>query len=267
MRSQRVFADGTLEAKTFDHKGYLTINRPDRKNAINHRMWREIPLAIDWLCGHADLRCIVLQGGGDRDFSAGADIAEFDTVRNEPASARDYEQANAAAFRAVRLCPVPVIAVIRGVCFGGAFGLAAAADLRIASHDSRFSIPAGRLGLAYPVDAMRDIVEAVGPQTARLLLYTARQIGAKEALSSGFLLAASHNADLTVQAEQLATEICGNAPMSNRASKAAIGAVVSAAAADTLRAFDLADATFVSADYEEGRKAFSEKRKPVFTGA
>ena len=154
MRSQRVFADGALEATTLDHKGYLTINRPDRKNAINHRMWREIPLAIDWLCGHADLRCIVFQGGGDSDFSAGADIAEFDTVRNDPATARDYEQANATAFRAVRLCPVPVIAAIRGVCFGGAFGLAAAADLRIASHDSRFSVPAPA-GWALPTRSTR----------------------------------------------------------------------------------------------------------------
>lgn len=267
MKSQRVFADGALNATTLDHKGFLEINRPERKNAIDHRMWREIPLALDWLCGHADLRCIVLHGAGERDFSAGADISEFDTVRDDPMTARDYEFSNAAAFRSVRLCPVPVIAMIRGVCFGGAFGLAAAADMRLASHDATFSVPAGRLGLAYPVDAMADIVEAVGPQTAKVLLYTGRRINAKEALAAGLLVSACHASDLQAETDRLADDICANAPMSNRASKAAIRAALSAGNEQRLAAFELAEATFSSTDYAEGRKAFAEKRKPQFSGA
>ncbi len=267
MRSQRAFADGAIDATTLDHKGYLTIEAADRKNAINYRMWREIPLAVDWLCGHADLRCIVLRGGGEQDFSAGADITEFDTLRGDPVTARDYEHANAAAFRSIRLCPVPVIAMIRGVCFGGAFGLAAAADLRIASHDSQFSVPAGRLGLAYPVEAMADIVEALGQSMARMMLYTARQINAKEALATGLLLAVFHASDLADEAERLADEICGNAPLSNRASKAAIRATLTGGTAERLQAHELAEATFSSADYREGRQAFGEKRQPVFSGA
>ena len=267
MKSQRVFADGALNATTLDHKGFLELNRPERKNAIDHRMWREIPLALDWLSSHADLRCIVLHGAGDRDFSAGADIGEFDTVRADPATARDYEHANAAAFRAVRLCTVPVVAMIRGVCFGGAFGLAAASDIRLASHDSMFSVPAGRLGLAYPADAMTDIVEAVGPQTARVLLYTGRRLAAKEALAIGFLAAACHASDLPAETEKLTDDICANAPLSNRASKAAIRAALSGTNEDRVAAFENADATFSSADYSEGRKAFAEKRSPQFSGS
>ena len=267
MKSQRVFADGTLNATTQDHKGFLEINRPDRRNAIDHRMWREIPLTLDWLCGHADLRCIVLHGAGERDFSAGADISEFDTVRDDPVTARDYEASNATAFRAVRFCPVPVIAMIRGVCFGGAFGLAAAADMRLASHDTVFGVPAGRLGLAYPVDAMADIVEAIGPQSARMLLYTGRRMTAKEALSAGLLLTACHASDLQTEMERLADDVCANAPLSNRASKAAIRAALSTGSEDRMTAFELAETTFASADYAEGRKAFAEKRSPRFSGS
>ena len=264
MKSQRAFADGALNATTLDHKGFLEINRPERKNAIDHRMWREIPLALDWLCSHDDLRCIVLHGAGERDFSAGADISEFDTVRDDPVTARDYEFSNAAAFRAVRLCPAPVIAMT-GVCFGGAFGLAAASDMRLASHDAMFSVPAGQLGLAYPVDAMADTVEAVGPQTAGVLLFTGRRMNAKEAMAAGLLVAACHASDLQAETDRLSEDICANASMSNRASKAAIRAALSAGNEQRLAAFELADATFSSTDYAEGRRAFAEKRNPQFS--
>ncbi|MCR9134962.1 MAG: enoyl-CoA hydratase-related protein [Alphaproteobacteria bacterium] len=267
MKSQRTFADGALTASTLDNKGYLAINRPDRKNALNQRMWREIPLALDWLSGHADIRCIVIRGAGDRDFSAGADITEFETVRQDPETAREYEFSNAAAFRAIRLCPIPVIAMIRGICFGGAFGLAAAADIRLASNDAVFSIPAGRLGLAYPVDAIDDIIQAAGLQLARTLLFTGKRMTAKEALAGGLVLSTCHGSDLIAHTESLADEMCSNAPLSNRASKAAIRAALSGNSQDRLVALELAEGTFTSADYSEGRAAFAEKRPPRFTGA
>jgi enoyl-CoA hydratase/carnithine racemase len=266
MKARQTFADEGLIATIDGNRGFLGINRPDRKNAISFAMWREIPGALDWLCGQGDIRCIVLHGEGKSDFSAGADITEFDAVRRDVESARQYERSNASAFRAVRQCPVPVIAMIRGICFGGAFGLAAAADLRVASHEAVFSVPAGRLGLAYPVDAMRDIVEALGPQTARSVLFTARRMDAREAQSAGFLHALCGLADLDRTVTDLADQICANAPLSNRASKASIRAALSGAADDRRLAEDLAQSTFLSADYEEGRSAFREKRSPQFNG-
>lgn len=266
MKSHRAFADGTLKASTQDKKGYLGINRPDRRNAVNQRMWREIPLALDWLCNHADIRCIVLHGEGDKDFSAGADITEFESVRQDPVTAREYEFSNSAAFRAIRLCPIPVLAMIRGVCFGGGFGLAAAADIRLASNDALFSVPAGRLGLAYPVDAIDDIIQSAGPQFAKTLLFTGRRVTAKEALSAGFILSTCHASDLPANTESLADEVCTNAPLSNRASKAAIRAALSGSPEDRVRALELAESTFTSADYSEGRAAFAEKRTPLFSG-
>ncbi|WP_419912717.1 enoyl-CoA hydratase-related protein [Hoeflea sp.] len=266
MKSRRNFADDTLIAATDGHAGFLSFNRPQRKNAISFQMWRQIPTALDWLCTQGDIRCIVIHGEGGTDFSAGADISEFDRVRQDTETAQDYEVSNASAFRAVRLCPVPVIAMISGVCFGGAFGLAAAADLRVASNDAIFSVPAGRLGLAYPVDAMGDIVDALGPQMARSMLYTGRRITAREAQSAGLVLTVCGLADLSETTQDLVNRICANAPLSNRVSKASIRAALSGGQEDRQHAEELALSTFTSADYAEGRRAFREKRRPEFNG-
>lgn len=243
----------------------VAINRPSRKNAIDHSMWRELAVLATELGRDPKVCVIVLRGMGD-DFSAGADIAEFDAVRRDAATARDYEAANSAAFAALRDAPVPVIAAIRGICFGGGFGLAAACDLRIATPDASFSVPAAKLGLAYPHDAMSDIVHACGPQMAKYLAFSAARIDARTALTAGFLLEIAEFAAFDARITALADEIAGNAPLSNRASKAAIRAVLSGNPADTLHARTLSDATFDSTDYAEGRAAFAARRKPVFAG-
>ena len=115
---------------------------------------------------------VVVTGDGGN-FCAGADISEFDVVRRNAETARIYEASNVEAFGAVRECAVPTIARIEGYCLGGGFGLAAACDLRLASQEAQFAVPAAKLGLGYPVDAMADIVEAVGSQNANRLLFAA----------------------------------------------------------------------------------------------
>lgn len=265
-QSSKALADGQVVLSLSGSIAKITLNRPDKKNAISHLMWREIVHAFEQIDQAEDIRCVLLTGGGGSDFSAGADIGEFDSARHDPHTAERYEQSNSDAFRAVRDCPVPVLAVIRGVCFGGAFGLAAAADLRIASRSASFSVPAGKLGLSYPADAMADIVEAVGPQFARYMLYSARRINAETALDAGFVLSLYDDQELDESAMRLAADICANAPLSNRASKAAIRAALSLSTDDCQKACDLGASTFSSRDYEEGRLAFREKRKPVFRG-
>ncbi len=266
-QSSKPLADGQIVLSWSDSIATITFNRPDKKNAITHQMWLEIVHAFELIDQSDDIRCVLMKGGGESDFSAGADIGEFDSARRDPHTAERYEQSNSDAFRAVRECPVPVLAVIRGICFGGAFGLAAAADLRIASYTASFSVPAGKLGLSYPADAMIDIVEAAGPQFARYMLYSARRIDAATALNAGFLLSLHDDRDLEENALQLAAEICANAPLSNRASKAAIRAALSHSADDFQKASVLGASTFSSRDYEEGRLAFRERRKPVFNGS
>lgn len=261
-------ADGEKKPLLIDRRdnvATITINRPSRKNAVSHAMWRDLAAEVAALGSDPVVRIIVLRGAG-HDFCAGADIAEFNTVRRDAATARDYEAANSAAFAAFRNAPIPVIAAIRGICFGGGFGLAAACDLRIATPDALFSVPAAKLGLAYPHDAMADIVHAAGPQMAKYLAFSAARIDARAALAAGFLLEVVEPDDFETRISALADEIAINAPLSNRASKAAIRAVLSGNPADVSRARTMGDETFDSADYAEGRAAFAARRKPVFVG-
>ncbi len=242
----------------------ITLDRPHKKNAITLSMWLELAARFEALSADFSTRAVVLTGAGS-DFSAGADIGEFSTLRDVD-NARDYEAANSAAFAAIRNCRVPVIAAIRGICFGGGFGLAAAADLRIASPDAQFCVPAAKLGLAYPQDAMRDIVESAGPQMARYLTFTGARIGAEKALATGFLAEIVAGVSLETRAGEIAAAIAANAPLSVRASKLSIHAVLSGNAADAEEARRAGEATFRSADYAEGRAAFRERREPEFEG-
>lgn len=258
--------DGHLVLEVSDKVARLTINRPDKRNALNQAMWRDLAALVSRAASGADVRVVLISGAGD-DFSAGADIAEFDTVRRDAQTARAYEAANSAAFAAIRNAGVPTIAAIRGVCFGGGFGIAAACDLRFGTEDSRFSVPAARLGLAYPHDAMADIVHACGPQFARYLTFSGVRIPATEALRIGFLADIFDAAGLEAKALGIARQIAEAAPLSVKASKAAIRAVLSGRTEDVATAEALGAATFDSADYQEGRRAFRERREPMFRGS
>ena len=243
----------------------LTIDRPARRNALTHAMWVELAALMEALQDDGTVRVVVLRGAG-ADFSAGADISEFDTLRGTPESARVYEAANSAAFAAVRLCRLPVIAAIRGICFGGGFGLAAAADLRIATPDASFSVPAAKLGLAYPLDAMVDILGSAGEQMAKYMTFTAARIDAARALSAGFLLEVVEAGRFDARLDELARTVAANAPLSIKATKAALRATRSGNAGDMALAQTYGDATFASEDYAEGRAAFKERRRPAFRG-
>ena len=254
-----------LDLKVENGIARLTVARPEKKNAINHAMWAAIADNVTDLSRESDIRALVLSGQGT-DFSAGADISEFDAVRRDAGTARAYEKANSDAFAALRDAPFPTIAAISGICYGGGFGLAAACDLRIATPDATFCVPAARLGLAYPQEAMVDIVTAAGPQMARYLTFTAARIDAPRALAAGFLLEIIDPAHLSERATALAEQIAVNAPLSVRASKASIRAVITGRAEDAQAARALGDVTFNSLDYAEGRAAFRERRKPHFEG-
>ncbi len=241
--------------------GTLEFHNPGKHNALPQSLWECIPRRLDEL---VDLgaRTILVSGRG-ASFCAGADISEFETVRKNAETARLYEKTNEDAFTALRNVAVPTIAVIKGYCLGGGFGLAAACDLRLAEPDASFSVPAARLGLAYPVEAMADIVNAVGAQNAKQMLFTAERFTAQTLHDWGFLSEIVDNDELSNRAEILAKSIAGLAPLTHRATKAAIQAVLTG---ESATAHTLGQATFTSADYEEGRTAFRQKRKPVFKG-
>ncbi|MBB4301706.1 enoyl-CoA hydratase/carnithine racemase [Rhodobium orientis] len=247
--------------------GWLIVDNARRRNAVNLAMWQAIPDAVRSLDADDSVRLIVVAGAGEAAFVSGADISEFETVRRDADTARAYEEANAEAFAALRGARKPTLAMIRGFCFGGGVGLAVATDMRIASDDALFSIPAGRLGVGYPPEAIRDVVKLTGPARAKDLFFTARRVGHDEALAIGLVEGVFAAAELEAGTRKLAATIAENAPLTLQAAKAAIDAVTAEpGSVDMAEIRAMTDACFDSADFAEGRAAFLEKRRPLFTG-
>ncbi|MCP8940338.1 enoyl-CoA hydratase [Alsobacter sp. SYSU M60028] len=245
----------------------VLVDNPARRNAFDLAMWRAIPPLFATLEDDARVRAIVLRGAGDLPFASGADISEFETVRATAAGGRAYEEANEAAFRAVAHCRKPVIAMMRGFCLGGGLGLAVSCDLRVAAQGCQFGVPAGRLGVGYPPEAMGYVVAAVGAMAAKDLFFTARRLDADEALRLGLVGKVVADAALEDEALGLAAAVAANAPLTLAAAKLAIAHAAGLPGAPARAEVEAAVAAcFDSDDYREGRAAFLAKRPPVFTG-
>ncbi|WP_425086867.1 enoyl-CoA hydratase [Stappia sp.] len=256
-----------IETRVEGATGWLIVHNPARRNAVTLEMWRALPGALAALAATPGLRCVVLRGAGDATFVAGADISEFATLRKDARSAQAYEATNVAAFDALRDCPLPTVAMVRGFCLGGGLGLAAACDLRIADETAHFGIPAARLGIAYPPSAIADIVRLVGPSRAKLMFFTAQRLDAAQARDAGLVDTLVAPGDLETATHELAATVALGAPLTIAAAKAGIDAVAGAMSPEDRKACErLADACFDSADFAEGRSAFLEKRTPRFTG-
>lgn len=254
-----------LIAEIRDSAGYLILNAPDRRNALSLDMWAGIPAIIERFAQEPKVRVVVIAGQGTQAFSAGADISEFDRNRAGGESGADYERATELAFESIYHSAKPVVAAIRGICFGGGFALALACDLRLASDEARFCIPAGKLGIGYGLELTAALVKRLGPGTAADILLTAQVYTAAEALTRGIVqrVAPAHAFDALVAA--YVSMLSENAPLSLAAAKTAIQATLgdSVARADAAR---ILAACMASEDYKEGRRAFAAKRKPRFQG-
>ena len=167
--------------------GWIVLNRAERRNSLNAEMWAAIPPLMKTLDEHADVRAIVIRGAGSEAFASGADISEFDQARNDAAAAARYERLNGEAFASIRGAARPVIARIQGFCIGGGLAIALACDLRVADASALFALPPSRLGLAYPLDGLRDLVTTVGAPMAKEMLFTARRLKAEELFHPGTL--------------------------------------------------------------------------------
>lgn len=246
-----------------DAHAALTIINPARRNAVSLAMWKQIADEVARADSNPAVHLITLRGHAGT-FVAGADISEFADARRNVDQASAYEVFNGAAFAALRNAQTPTLALIEGFCFGGGIGLAAACDLRLASETATFAVPAAKLGLAYPVEGVRDLVRLLGPGATKRLFFTADPINAETALRYGFVEEIASQGVFDAATDDLISTILSRAPLTHRAAKSAVAAALDPSLKDQAR--EDAKTCFGSEDYAEGWQAFLDKRKPTFMG-
>ena len=248
---------------------YLIIDRPASRNAVNAEVWRALASETNALAQDGEVRVLIIRGAGDKAFISGADVAEFPALRANAELTAEYDRLANTALQAFIDAPQPVIAMINGVCFGGGLLLALICDLRFASEDAKFAIPAGKLGLAYPFEmGVQRLVKIAGPAHAADILFSGRTLDAREALAIGMLNGVLPGAELEQFTREYALKVAESAPLSLAAHKVEIQqALLHDSEKDLARAAEAVRRCLNSADYQEGIAAFLEKRRPRFTGA
>ncbi|HEY3694390.1 enoyl-CoA hydratase-related protein [Phenylobacterium sp.] len=254
--------DEPMIARKEDGVGWMTFNNPQRHNALNEAMCQRIMEILADFEADPAVRLCVMTGAGEKAFVSGADIG---ALPEGPSSQRPAAPARA-AFNALRDFNKPLVAMIRGWCLGGGVALAMKADLRIADATARFGVPAARLGVGYPLESVRDLVNLVGPSAAKSILFTAERLSAEQALRLGLADEVLAPEALQARIGEIAAAIVDNAPLSIRAAKAAVDHVSRGRWSEGEVAGFVADC-LGSADFREGRSAFLEKRTPAFKGA
>jgi enoyl-CoA hydratase len=265
--SEQSYADGKILQSVTDGVGVITFNNPAKRNAMSLDMWEGLGSALIGLRDNDDVRVVIMVGSGDKAFVSGADISQFEKVRHNAAASEEYSKKSEAQRALLANYPKPIIACIRGFCLGGGMQVAMAADIRIASDNSQFGIPAAKLGIAYGYDGLRHLVSLVGPSWARLIMYTGMKIDSAEALRIGLVDRVSPDAELWDATMEIARTISGNAPLAIKAAKITIAQVIKDPDKRDMKAIKQVGTDCMdSQDFREGRRAFMEKRKPKFTG-
>jgi len=247
--------------------GWVIFNNPEKRNAMSLEMYEATAAAMEGYAKDPEVRVVILRGEGDKAFISGADISQFKDRRSNREQVQAAETISERCNRAIRDCPKPVIAMIRGYCMGGGLGIAVACDLRIASDDSRFGIPAAKLGVGYRFAGVRRLTELVGPSFTAEIFYTGRQFNVQEALQMGLVNRVLPAAELDKYVMDFAATLAANAPLTIAAVKRSLIELRKDPAERDLAACQkMVDDCFASEDYKEGQAAFMEKRKPVFRG-
>jgi enoyl-CoA hydratase/carnithine racemase len=236
----------------------LRIDRAEKRNAFHQGMWEALPGLVAEAMADPGVRLLVLESATPGIFCAGADIAELLDCSGDPAwRAANQAAINKAQYELTR-APKPTVAFIDGDCVGGGCGLALACDLRVATPRARFGITPARLGLVYPLHDTKLLVDLVGPAQAKRILFTGQLIDAEEALRIGLIDQIADSADA------LADAIAAVSPHSTREAKAMIRRVLDGQAEDDDETRAIFAEAFTLPDFEEGVRAFVEKRQPKF---
>jgi enoyl-CoA hydratase/carnithine racemase len=264
VRRQRGYVSEEIHIERRDGIVRVILNRPSVKNAVTLAMWRGMAEIFAGLADDREVRGVVLKGAG-KDFSVGADISEFEKIRDDRLQSAAYEVAVDACSGAIARLGKPVVAAISGYCLGGGCHLALACDFRFGDRTAMVGIPAAKLSIVYGVHSVQRLLALTGVSNAKRVLYSADRYPAEQAMSMGLIDELHEEAGLA--AEKFLQRLAANAPLSIAGAKHVLnGLSMGAGALDLAAAQRLIDAASDSEDFKEGRRAFAEKRPPRFRG-
>jgi enoyl-CoA hydratase/carnithine racemase len=256
-----------LIAKKENGVGWIILNNLERHNAISLEMWTAAMEAMQDFRADKSVRVVVVTGAGGKAFASGADISKFKDERQEAAAVAHYQQTTQKAYDTVLGMPIPTIAMIRGYCIGGGTALAVCCDMRICTENSKFGVPAAKLGLGYGMNRAKPLVDLIGPAYAKEMFFTGRQFTAQEAEKMGLVNRVVPDDQLQVEAFALAKSMAEGPTLALRYMKDNL---------DEALLFDFATAcdheaerlirTTMTGDHREAVQAFIEKRKAVIKG-
>jgi len=256
-------SDTHLYLEIRDHHAELVLNRPERRNALTEAMWAGLPDLLAEAEADSRVRWLIVRGTGGH-FASGADIGEFEAIYADAGRAAAYNDSIAAALNTLAAFPKPTLARIDGVCIGGGCGLALACDLRFADTTSRFAITPSKLGLVYPLNDTRRLIDAVGIANAKDILYSGRQLDARDALRMGLIQRCLEPGELDEAIQAYGALLLQRSPHTARMSKHFISLIENGLEGETDDTRALFHAAFEGADFQEGYRAFLEKRPPRF---
>ena len=246
----------------------VTFNRPEQRNAISYHGWLQLRKIISTLENDNSVRAVIFTGSGNKSFSAGADIKDFDSYRGNSKTAEDYAVAFDGAMDDAENMSKPTISLIRGFCVGGGCEFSMATDIRIASPDSIFGIPIARLGILVGYGEMRRLINLIGTGFATYILLSGRLIDAEEAVNMGLVTKLIQGSEIHDYTYSLAKEMSELAPLSHKRNKKIRDVVLRRTNLHNMTEEErlLPFTNFDSLDFNEGKKAFIERRKPRFIG-
>ncbi len=258
--------DSILVDRDDNHIVTVTLNRPAKLNALTKSMWGRLGDVFRELSDDDTVRCIVLTGAGEKSFSPGNDISEFETDRSNSEQAAAYGALMARNIEAMYHCPHPKVAAIRGICVGGGMEIAGLCDIRICGEGSRFGVPISKLGLVMGYHEMGALKSLVGPTKALEILLEGRVFDAAEAHHLGIVSRIVADADVMTEAQAAAERVAGGAPLVHRWHKKFLARLEDPT---PLSDAEIAEgyACYDTNDFKIGYKAFLEKSKPEFTGS
>jgi enoyl-CoA hydratase len=245
----------------------IIFNQPEKRNAVSLEMWDAVEAALDRFSVDETVRVLIISGAGGKAFVSGADISKFESERSSEVAVARYNDTTRRVYDKVETFPKPTIAQIDGFCVGGGVALAVCCDIRICGSGSNFAIPAARLGLGYGFRGINRLANLIGPAFAKEIFFTARRYNANEAKLMGLVNQVVEDGTVGSAAEEMASMICENAPLTVDAVKYIANQTRMEESQRNLGACEaMVKACFDSEDYIEGRRAFMEKRKPIWKG-